>query len=116
MAELVRTQDWSATPLGQAPLLEVVAQPVQEGSGLRVLVVEDNEEFGSFTRQSLVDWGFVATLAPDGVTALKARHRDRLGFDVAFSGFARDSGVGLQPCTGDGWVAWVRADRQAVLD
>jgi len=74
-----------AAPVGQDPLRDEIAPPVLEGSGIRVLVVEDNEEVGSFTQQSLVDWGFVATLAPDGVTALDALQRDPMGFDVVFS-------------------------------
>jgi len=70
-----------AAPERQEHREEEVVKPAQQGSGIRVLVVEDNKDVGTFTRQSLMEWGFEATLA----AALEALQRNPKGFDVVFS-------------------------------
>ena len=61
------------------------AQPLSDGGGRRVLVVEDNIEVGHFATQILQDLGYKTTWAANAEEAL-----DRLGpgsdeFDVVFS-------------------------------
>jgi PAS domain S-box-containing protein len=83
-------------PVGKDQVHEEVAAPPQEGSGIRVLVVEDNRDVGAFTRQSLSDWGFEATLAPDGATALDTLQRNPMGFDVVFSDVVMPGMTGIE--------------------
>ena len=56
-----------------------------DGHGVRVLVVEDNEDVGSFATLSLQELGYDTLLVAnaDGALAMLARDPDR--FDVVFS-------------------------------
>ncbi|MGU3358954.1 PAS domain-containing protein [Methylobacterium sp. M6A4_1b] len=56
-----------------------------DGQGVRVLVVEDNAEIGSFATQSLAELGFVPVLASDAAAALAELAKDASRFDVVFT-------------------------------
>ena len=56
-----------------------------DGHGIRVLVVEDNAEVGTFAVQTLADLGYVPVLAGNAEEALAALDDDAEGFDVVFS-------------------------------
>ena len=55
------------------------------GSGTRVLVVEDNPDVGSFTTQTLGELGYDTVMATDAVEALAILDEAKGHFDVVFS-------------------------------
>jgi PAS domain S-box-containing protein len=55
------------------------------GDGVKVLVVEDNEDIGEFTSMALEQMGFEVVLAKQGVAALAELAKDGSRFDVVFS-------------------------------
>ncbi len=59
-------------------------EPLADGHGTRVLVVEDNEEVGSFGTQALRELGYETVWARNAEQALDIL-RDRAEFDVIFS-------------------------------
>ena len=61
------------------------AQPIVEGMGSRVLVVEDNLEVGTFAADALTTLGFDTAWVKTAEEALEALSRDGAGFDVVFS-------------------------------
>ena len=66
-------------------LREVGAETI-DGHGLRVLVVEDNAEVGSFATQTLQELGYETVLASDAAEALVTLTADTpASFDVVFS-------------------------------
>ena len=62
--------------------LRVVA-PLPQGAC--ILVVEDNEEVGSFATQALAELGFKTLRAVDAASALVELGQDGSGFDLVFS-------------------------------
>ena len=56
-----------------------------QGDGLRVLVVEDNEQVGQFATEALNQLGYDSVLAPDGASALAELEADSARFHVVFS-------------------------------
>jgi len=60
-------------------------EPLVNGEGTRVLVVEDNLDVGAFTVQSLTDLGYTTVLAADGNAALAELAKGADRFDVVFS-------------------------------
>ena len=60
-------------------------EPLVDGHGTRVLVVEDNIDVGTFTVQSLSDLGYTTVLATDGIAALAELAKGADRFDVVFS-------------------------------
>ncbi|WP_375420620.1 PAS domain S-box protein [uncultured Sphingomonas sp.] len=56
-----------------------------QGHGLRVLVVEDNEQVGEFATDALQQLGYDSVLAPDGASALAELEADSARFHVVFS-------------------------------
>ena len=56
-----------------------------QGDGLRVLVVEDNEQVGQFATDALQQLGYDSVLAPDGASALAELEADSARFHVVFS-------------------------------
>jgi len=60
-------------------------EPLFDGHGTCVLVVEDNVEVGTFAVQTLTDLGYVVVLATDAQEALAELGRDADRFDVVFS-------------------------------
>ena len=60
-------------------------EPLFDGHGTCVLVVEDNVEVGTFAVQTLTDLGYVVVLATDAEAALAELGRDADRFDVVFS-------------------------------
>ncbi|AWN40747.1 ATP-binding protein [Methylobacterium durans] len=59
--------------------------PSADGSGQRVLIVEDNLEVGRFATQILEDLGYVTTWAHNAPEALKVLGTDGAVFDAVFS-------------------------------
>lgn len=76
-------------PRAEATAVKAVSErplpPLQAGHGTCVLVVEDNEDVGSFAKQTLEELGYRTTFAPDAETALAALENGADGFDVVFS-------------------------------
>ncbi len=73
-------------PEPAAPEIEdTTEESLVDGRGVRVLVVEDNEDVGSFATQSLLEFGFDTLLAFDGEDALAKLAAETRGFDVVFS-------------------------------
>ncbi|MCD5992597.1 PAS domain-containing protein [Pseudomonas sp. CDFA 602] len=60
-------------------------EPVMDGLGTCVLVVEDNVEVGGFAVQSLSDMGYIPVLAHSAEEALAELAADADRFDVVFS-------------------------------
>src|SRR5882757_4842797 len=66
------------------PLLADDAPPV-DGTGLVVLVVEDNPEVGKFAADALTQLGYTATLVTNATHALEELATDPTRFDVVFT-------------------------------
>jgi two-component system NtrC family sensor kinase len=60
------------------------AAPVH-GNGMSVLVVEDNIEVGTFTRDALTELGYATTLVRSAMEALTELNRNAERFDVVFT-------------------------------
>ncbi|MCJ2050095.1 ATP-binding protein [Methylobacterium sp. J-070] len=60
-------------------------EPLMDGHGTCVLVVEDNADVGTFAVQTLTDLGYVTVLATNAEEALAELARDADRFDVVFS-------------------------------
>jgi signal transduction histidine kinase/CheY-like chemotaxis protein len=69
------------TPFTALPELEVLV----DGHGTRVLVVEDNEEVGSFAMQTLEELGYVVVWVANAKEALAELGVNDARFDVVFS-------------------------------
>jgi PAS domain S-box-containing protein len=76
---LPRLSGDAAETIGAAPELTI------DGSGLGVLLVEDNAEVGNFTAQSLGELGYTTVWASDAAQALAELAKDAGRFDVVFS-------------------------------
>jgi two-component system, NtrC family, sensor kinase len=59
--------------------------PAVDGQGLSVLVVEDNDEVGTFASAALADLGYTTKLVGNAADALTELTRHAEGFDVVFS-------------------------------
>jgi len=71
---------------GVSPAIEPEeSEPLVEGHGICVLVVEDNADVGEFSTQTLNELGFVTELAPNADAALAQLARDPDRFDIVFS-------------------------------
>ena len=60
-------------------------EPLMDGHGTCVLVVEDNADVGTFAVQTLTDLGYVPVLATNAEEALAELTRDAERFDVVFT-------------------------------
>jgi len=69
---------------GPQALLADDAPPV-DGSGMAVLIVEDNSEVGRFAADALTQLGYTATLVGNAVQALEELSVDPDRFDVVFT-------------------------------
>ncbi len=74
------------------PRVEAVAylpqaepEPLVDGHGMCILVVEDNAEVGTFATQTLVELGYVTVWANNAEEALAELEKDAERFDVVFS-------------------------------
>jgi PAS domain S-box-containing protein len=61
------------------------AEPVVDGQGAVILVVEDNEEVGAFSTQALSELGYETVWARNAEAALDRLAEAEGGFDVVFS-------------------------------
>ena len=60
-------------------------EPLVDGHGMCVLVVEDNADVGTFATQTLTELGYVTVWATDAEEALAELTKDADRFDVVFS-------------------------------
>jgi CheY-like chemotaxis protein len=60
-------------------------EPLVDGHGTRVLVVEDNVDVGTFATQTLAELGYVTVWASDAEEALAELDKDAVRFDVVFT-------------------------------
>ena len=67
-----------------------------DGSGICVLVVEDNPEVGMFAKQTLAELGFHAIFAEDGAAALNELALRHAAVDVVFSDVMMPGMSGLE--------------------
>nr|WP_280178528.1 PAS domain S-box protein [Methylobacterium gnaphalii] len=72
-------------PEENEPVRGDVADPAADGTGQRVLVVEDNIEVGQFATQILQDLGYDTVWAANAEEALDMLGTDGAGVDVVFS-------------------------------
>ena len=80
-----------------APAFEASDQePLADGHGTFVLVVEDNADVGTFTTQSLAELGYRTVWAANADEALTELARDRSRFDVVFSDVVMPGMNGIQ--------------------
>lgn len=63
----------------------IAEEEAMDGDGACVLLVEDNEEVGSFATQALIDLGYVAVWSLNAAEALAELEKDAGRFDVVFS-------------------------------
>ena len=70
--------------------------PVPEGDGCHVLVVEDNVEVGEFATQTLKELGYVATWVQDGRSALRFLEANAAEVDVVFSDVVMPGMTGVE--------------------
>ena len=68
-----------------APMSSPEPEPLVEGHGTCVLVVEDNVDVGTFATQTLAELGYGTVWAEDARKALEELDRDAERFDVVFS-------------------------------
>ena len=71
------------------------AEPLADGEGNCVLVVEDNEDVGAFAVQTLREIGYDAVLVPDAASALVKLAKADHGFNVVFSDVVMPGMTGL---------------------
>jgi PAS domain S-box-containing protein len=64
---------------------QVELEPLVDGHGMCVLVVEDNADVGTFATQTLAELGYVTVWATDAEEALAELAEDADRFDVVFS-------------------------------
>ncbi|MFB0492092.1 PAS domain S-box-containing protein [Methylobacterium sp. OAE515] len=64
---------------------QVDPEPLVDGHGMCVLVVEDNPDVGTFATQTLTELGYVTVWAIDAEEALAELTKDADRFDVVFS-------------------------------
>ncbi|WP_458094052.1 PAS domain-containing protein [Roseomonas sp. WA12] len=67
------------------PDSEVEPEPLMDGHGTCVLVVEDNPGVGTFATQTLTELGYVSVWAANAEEALAELEKDADRFDVVFS-------------------------------
>jgi CheY-like chemotaxis protein len=67
-----------------------------DGSGICVLVVEDNPEVGMFAKQTLAELGFNAIFAENGTAALQELATRNAAVDVVFSDVMMPGMSGLE--------------------
>ena len=60
-------------------------EPVEDGHGTRVLVVEDNQDVGNFVLPTLRELGYRTHLVPDGQSALDELALSPVAHDIMFS-------------------------------
>jgi PAS domain S-box-containing protein len=70
---------------GRADIAAVNLQAAARGRGLRILVVEDNEDVGKFSTELLQDLGYVTRRADNAKQALALIAADASAFDLVFS-------------------------------
>ncbi|WP_267358590.1 MULTISPECIES: ATP-binding protein [unclassified Methylobacterium] len=71
--------------MSRAGIVDAEPEPLVDGHGTCVLVVEDNLDVGSFATQALADLGYRSIWAKDAEAALAELATDAGRFDVVFS-------------------------------
>jgi PAS domain S-box-containing protein len=73
-----------------------VEEPLADGTGICVLVVEDNHSVGDFAVQALRELGYGTVLATNAAEALAILDKDRSRFDIVFSDVVMPGMSGLE--------------------
>ncbi|MDB5501552.1 MAG: hybrid sensor histidine kinase/response regulator [Tardiphaga sp.] len=81
---------------GVAPSAIASNDPVVDGEGLSVLVVEDNRDVGQFAADALSELGYAPTLMTNARDALAELDRHPLGYDVVFSDVVMPGMTGIE--------------------
>jgi two-component system, NtrC family, sensor kinase len=81
---------------GVAPSAIASNEPVVDGEGLSVLVVEDNRDVGRFAADALSELGYAPTLMTNARDALAELDRHPLGYDVVFSDVVMPGMTGIE--------------------
>ena len=68
-----------------ADTVAIEPEPLVDGHGTRVLLIEDNVEVGSFATQTLAELGYSTLLVSNAVAALSELASDADRFDVVFT-------------------------------
>ena len=68
-----------------APAATIEPEPLIDGHGTRVLVVEDNIDVGTFATQALAELGYETIWTTNAEAALSELVKDATSFDVVFS-------------------------------
>ncbi|MHC2088912.1 PAS domain-containing protein [Methylobacterium sp. CM6244] len=71
--------------VGETEQLPEDLEPSADGHGMRVLVVEDNLDVGTFANQTLTELGYVTVWATNAEEALAELDRNASQFDAVFS-------------------------------
>ena len=77
----------------QAPTADA---PAIDGSGMSILVVEDNAEVGQFATDALSELGYVTTLVGNATHALEELEIDADRFDVVFTDVVMPGMTGIE--------------------
>jgi PAS domain S-box-containing protein len=75
----------AAAPASEAETARIKSEPAATGRGYRVLVVEDDDEVGTFSTELLEDLGYVVRRAADAGAALAMLAEDEFAVDLVFS-------------------------------
>jgi signal transduction histidine kinase/ActR/RegA family two-component response regulator len=81
---------------GIAPALSLIEQPVVDGYGMSVLVVEDNRDVGIFATDALGELGYATVLRPNAAEALTELARNAAHYDVVFSDVVMPGRTGIE--------------------
>jgi two-component system NtrC family sensor kinase len=79
-----------------APTLSMTDDPVVDGYGMSVLVVEDNREVGTFATDALGELGYQTVLMSNAADALDELARDAARYDVVFSDVVMPGMTGIE--------------------
>ncbi|MEH2481459.1 two-component system NtrC family sensor kinase [Nitrobacteraceae bacterium AZCC 2146] len=81
---------------GLAPAISMTDDPVVDGHGMSVLVVEDNLEVGTFATDALGELGYRTVLMSSAADALDELARDAERYDVVFSDVVMPGTAGIE--------------------
>ena len=74
-----------AAPDGITKKVPEEGEPLTDGHGMQILVVEDNMDVGTFATQTLAELGYETVWATNAEAALSELAKDATRFDVVFS-------------------------------
>jgi PAS domain S-box-containing protein len=75
----------AAAPADATESTAITREPATTGRGYRVLLVEDNDEVGQFSKELLEDLGYTVRRVADAAAALAILEKDEFAVDLVFS-------------------------------